>query len=390
MNELESVRPQLDRLQQRSLIIGVAGLVLCAGGALVRPDQFFPPYLVAYLFWLGIALGSFAILMLHHMVGGGWGFVIRRFLESSTRTIPLMAVLFVPILFGLHRLYEWTHPEIVAHDQALQHKSAYLNVPFFLIRLVIYFAVWLVVAYYLNKWSVEQDRTADAKLTRRLQVLSGPGLILYGATVTFASIDWAMSLEPHWFSTIYGMLFMVGQGLNTLAFMVVVLALVADQRPLSAVVSRSHFQDLGNLLLAFVMLWAYISFSQFLIIWSGNLPEEIPWYLRRLAGAWKWIGAALILFHFMLPFLLLLSRGLKRNVRLIAIVAIAIMLMRLVDLYWIVQPAFRHAGLFNLLMSLAALIGIGGLWIAVFIWQLKDRPVLPLHDPRFEESLHHV
>ncbi|MFQ5960602.1 MAG: hypothetical protein ACE5MG_04340, partial [Candidatus Methylomirabilales bacterium] len=233
----QRVHPRLDRIQHRSLIAGGVGLGLCLLGAFLNPEQFFRSYLLAYLFWIGIALGSFAIVMLHHLTGGGWGFVIRRLLEAGTRTLPLMAVLFVPLLFGLPDLYVWARPAEVAGDALLQHKSAYLNVPFFLFRTGIYFAAWISITYFINRWSLEQDRTAEPLLTRRLQMLSGPGLAVYVLTVTFASIDWAMSLEPHWFSTIYGVMFIVGQVLATLAFMIAVVVLLADQEPLSNVVS---------------------------------------------------------------------------------------------------------------------------------------------------------
>ena len=386
MNPIQPVHSQLDRIQYRSLIVGLAGLTLCAAGAFLNPEQFFRSYLLAYLFWIGIALGCFAIVMLHHLVGGAWGFVIRRLLESGTRTLPLMAVLFLPLLLGLHDLYHWAHPAEVAGDKILQHKSLYLNIPFFLARAGMYFAVWIAVTYLLNKWSLTQDRTGEAFLTRRLQFLSGPGLVLYVLTVTFASIDWVMSLEPHWFSTIYGIMFVVGQALAALAFVTAVAVLLADREPLSQVISSAHFHDLGNLLLAFVVLWAYVAFSQYLITWSANLAEEITWYLHRTKGGWAWIGLFLILFHFILPFLLLLSRDTKRRTRMLLIVASTVICMRLVDLFWLVMPAFHPAGFSVHWMDLVAPIGVGGIWVAVFVWQLKRGALLPLHDPRLREA----
>ncbi len=382
--------PRLDRIQQRSLIAGGVGLGLCLGGAFLSPEQFFRSYLFAYLFWTGIALGSFAIVMLHHLTGGGWGFVIRRLLEAGTRTLPLMAVLFVPLLFGLPDLYVWARPAEVAGDALLQHKSAYLNVPFFLVRTGIYFAAWISITYFINKWSLEQDRTAEPFLTRRLQFLSGPGLVVYGLTVTFASIDWAMSLEPHWFSTIYGVMFIVGQVLATLALMIPLALLLADREPLSNVVSPAYVLDLGNLLLAFVMFWAYMAFSQYIVIWSGNLPEEISWYLHRTTGGWQWIALFLIIFHFALPFLLLLSRVTKRSIQMLSAVAVALIVIRLVDLFWLVAPTFHHAGVHIHWMDLAAPIGVGGIWMWVFLWQLKGRSLLPLHDPRLPGILGHA
>ena len=387
MNELETLQPEMDRIRKQALLVGGAALGICIVGAFPNPDQFFRSYLLGYLFWIGIALGSLAILMLHHMVGGAWGFVICRALESATRTLPLMGLLFVPLLFGMQNVYIWARPEAVAADELLQHKSPYLNPPLFVARAAIYFAIWIAIAYFLNKWSAEHDRTADGSLVRRLQILSGPGLLLYGLTVSFAFVDWVMSLEPHWFSTVYGVMFMIGQALGALAFAIAVTALLAKRKPLSDVVEAGHFHDLGNLLLAFVMLWAYIAFSQYLIIWSGNLPEEITWYLHRGSGGWQWVALLLFLFHFCLPFLVLLSRVAKRRVRILATVAAAMTVMRLVDLFWLVAPAF-HPTEFSLhWMDLGAPVGIGGIWIAMFVWQLGKRALLPAYDPRLNEEM---
>jgi hypothetical protein len=294
--------------------------------------------------------------------------------------------LFIPLLFGLSYLYSWARPAEVAADAILQYKHPYLNVPFFVVRTVIYFAVWLALAYFLNKWSFEQDRTGDPALATRLEALSGPGLILYGITVTFSSVDWAMSLEPKWFSTIYGMIFMVVQALAAMAFVIVVARLLADREPLSRVVSPSQFNDLGNLLLAFVMLWAYLSFSQLLIIWSGNVKDEITWYLSRASGGWAWLAVALIVFHFFVPFLLLLSRDVKQRVKVLSVVAGSLIFLSLVDMFWLLVPAFEQAGPRLHWMDLAATVGIGGVWLAAFIWQLKEKPLLPLRDPSFQEA----
>lgn len=345
-------------------------------------DQLFRSYLIAYLFWLGIALGCLPLLMLHHLVGGTWGFVIRRILEAGTRTLPLMALLFVPILIGTHSLYEWSHADVVARDAILQAKRAYLNVPFFIARAFIYFSAWIAWGYFLNKWSAEQDQTGNPALVRRFQLLSAPGIVMYGLTITFASIDWGMSLEPHWFSTIYGMLFMVGQSLAALAFVIPVAARLSDSEPLSGFLKADIFQDLGNLLMAFVMLWAYISFSQFLIIWAGNLPEEIPWYLHRGTHGWQYVAAFLALFHFAIPFMVLLARGNKRKKRIIAGIAAAILVMRWVDVYWLIAPSFDRAARIHL-FDLLAVVLIGWIWYSTFLTQLRKRALLPLHDPNF-------
>lgn len=388
MTRTEALHLQLDQIQRRSLLVGGLGLLLCLGGALFNPGQLFRSYLVAYLFWIGIPLGSIAILMLHHLVGGAWGFVIRRLLESAMCTLPVMVVLFLPLLFGMRDLYPWARPEEVANSEILRHKALYLNIPFFVIRAGVYFAVWMGLAFLLNKWSLDQERTTDNAPTRRLQILSGPGLVVYGLTITFASVDWVMSIEPEWFSTIFGISLMVGQALAGLAFAIPVAVLLADREPLAGVVTPAHLNDLGNLLLAFVMLWAYMAFSQFLIIWSGNLPEEIPWYVHRMRGGWSGIAVLVLLFYFAVPFLLLLSRGTKRRARVLSAVAGAILLMRLVDLFWTVAPTFHPEGLRLHWLDLMAPIGVGGIWTGVFAWQLKGRSLLPLHDPYLKEAFH--
>ena len=287
MSPSEPPRLRMDELQQQSLLIGGLALAVCAAGWFFSPQQFFRSYLVAYLFWIGIPLGCFAIVMLHHLVGGGWGFVIQRLLEAGIRTFPLMVLLFIPVLFGVRDLYVWARPDEVTTEAFLRQKDLYLNVPFFVTRTIIYFAVWISVGYFLNRWSLEQDRTAEGGLTQRLQSLSGPGLVLYGLTVTFASIDWIMSLEPRWYSTIYGMIFMVSFVLAAFAFVIAVAFFLSGLEPLSNAVSPDRFQDLGNLLLAFVMFWAYMAFSQFLLVWVENLAQEIPWYLHRTTGSWS-------------------------------------------------------------------------------------------------------
>lgn len=391
---IDKAPPEVDQFRRRALIVGVIGFVLCAVGAVFNLAQFFRSYLLGFVFWVGIALGCLAILMLQHMSGGAWGLVIRRALEAATRTFPLLALLFLPVAFGARSIYIWAVPDPAGASEALKHalahKALYLNVPFFLVRAVFYFAVWNVMAYFLNKWSLEQDRTGHRPITTRLQGLSGPGLVLYGFTVTFASIDWLMSLEPQWFSTIYGILVMGGQGLSAMAFIIAVVVLLSQYKPLSEVIKPSHFHDLGKLMLAFLMLWAYFSFSQFLIIWSGNLPEEIPWYVRRLQSSWKWVGLALVVLQFALPFVLLLSRELKRNARTLVVVAIAIVIMRFIDLMWMTGPEF-HEGAFRIhWMDVVMPIGIGGLWLAYFAHQLKSRPLLPIGDPEFEQALAHT
>jgi hypothetical protein len=376
---------KLGKLQMRAGTIGIVALVACVAGALASPQQFYRSYLIGYLLIIGIALGSLALLMIQHLITGGWGYVGRRVFEAATRTLPVLLVAFIPLVLGLTELYEWAVPEHVAGDELLEHKAAYLNVTFFLIRTALYFAIWIGLAFQLNRWSKAQDRGESVDL-RRFQLVSGIGLLLFGLTVTFASVDWVMSLEPHWFSTIYGMQFIAGLVLAALAFTVPVLVPLSKYEPLSQHIERKHFHDFGNLMLAFVLLWAYLAFSQYLITWSGNLPEEIPWYLNRTQGGWQYIGLLLVVFHFAVPFFLLLSRATKRSARVLSRVAVAILVLRLVDLIWLVEPAFASS-LSVHWMDFAAPMGIGGVWLAIFTRQLKALPLLPVNDPRFAENL---
>jgi len=379
---------ELERVRQRSLIVGITALLACVIGAIFQSEQFYRSYLFSYLFYLGLTLGCLALLMLQYLSGGAWGIVIRRITESATRTIPWLAALFIPILIGIPKLYIWSHADAVKADPLLQHKQPYLNVPFFYVRALIYFAGWYVFAYFLNKWSHEQDLEGRDPRSRRLQLLSGPGLVFYGLSITFASVDWVMSLDPHWYSTIYGLLFLAGQGLSALSFCIALLVILSGEGgPLAGVIRPSHFHDIGKLLFTFTMLWAYFSFSQFLIIWSGNLVNEIPWYMQRLKGGWQWIGILLVVFHFALPFGLLLSRTLKRAGRTLVQIAAVIILMRFIDLFWMVAPSASQGGLRIHWMDFLAPLGIGGLWLAMFLFQLRKWPLLPVRDPHLSEAI---
>jgi hypothetical protein len=266
-------------------------------------------------------------------------------------------------------------------------KTAYLNVPFFLGRAALYFLTWNVLSHYLNAWSLEQDRSGDPRLSAKMQRLSGAGLILYGLTISFAAFDWLMSLEPHWFSTIFGVLVLGGQGLSALAFLILALAWLARRPPMDEVAVPDRFQDLGKLMLAFVMLWAYFAFSQWLIIWSGNLPEEILWYRHRLGTSWIAVGVLLILFHFAVPFSLLLSRRLKRAGTALAALAAGVLVMRLVDLLWLIAPDFHTAGVHVSWLDVWLPLSMGALWLGLFVRQLRGRAILPVYDPEFEAAV---
>jgi hypothetical protein len=380
----------LPGLRQFGMIAGVLGVVLALIGFFMSGvDRFYQAYLVAYTFWMGVILGSMALLMVQHLSGGVWGLVLRRPFEAAVRTLPFMTVLFLPIFLGMHSLYEWSHEGIAETDPIIAAKALYLNTPFFVVRQVIYFAIWNLIGFLLTKWSQEHDRTGDPALLGKLATISGAGLVIYFLTVTFAMVDWTMSVNPHWFSTIWGMLYIGGQGLSAFAFGIVVLVMLARVAPLNRVLTSHHFHDLGKLLFAFLMLWAYLQFSQFLIIWSANIPEEIPHYLNRWENSWKYLSIFIVVGHFMVPYALLLSRDLKRNYRKLQIIAAWILFARIADYWWHVAPELHKDGLTISLLDVALPLVLGGIFISLFVAQLGGRSLLPVNDPALDKALHH-
>jgi hypothetical protein len=383
----DQIFPELARNQRSFLLAGAAGAVLSAIGYFTNAEQFFSSYLMAYMLVLGLTLGALGFVMVHQLSGGAWGVVARQTLGAASRVMPYITILFIPIVIGMPHLYEWTHGDIVANDEILKGKAAYLNTSFFIIRAVIYFAIWNGLAFLLNAWSKQQDETGDPTLPLRMQRLSAAGLLLYVLTMSFASFDWVMSRDPHWFSTIYGALIVVGQGLTTLAFQIIILVWLARRKPMSEALTPVYLGDLAGLMFAAVVLWAYMSFSQYLIIWSGNLPEEIVWYLHRMQNGWTALGITLVVFHFAVPFFLLLMRGIKRRGSLISKLAMFIIFARLIDLFWLIAPETHHEGLVVSWMDLVLPVTLLALWVGLFIQQLRQRPVLPVHDPQFEDAL---
>ena len=335
-------------------------------------------YLIAYMFWTGLSLGCLALLMVQYLSAGLWGLVIRRLLEAGAKVLPLMAVLFLPILFFRTHLYGWML-------EPVKENHWYLNTPNWIIRYVLYFVIWILLMKGLTNWGTRLDQ--PYKVYPRFQALSGAGLVLYSLTASFAAVDWIMSLDPHWGSTIYGLIFLVGQGLSALCFCIIMLTIMTRYEPFAEIVKPMQFHDIGKLTLAFVMLFAYFSFSQWLIIWSGNLPDEISWYLQRIRGGWGLVILAIVLFHFALPFAMLLSRDLKRAGRRLLPLALLLMFMRLVDIYWYVIPNFKDVSYFSIWYVIAP-IGVGGLWLAYFFYNLRQRPLLPAYDPQMPLFLH--
>jgi hypothetical protein len=388
MAQRYSAPESVERLRQRALIAGLLGVVLSVAGAIKSPEQFFPSYLLAFLFVLGLSLGSLGLLMLQHLTGGDWGVIIRRPLEAASRTLLLVLAFFVPILVGMKYLYAvWLNAPPAGQGALSSFQQGYLTEPWFIVRGFFYFAVWLTLVLAFNRWSKRQDiDKEDRLLRRRLKLLSGPGIILYVFGIGFASIDWVMSLSPHWFSTIYGFIFVAGQIISSLCLVIAIAVMLARTEPMARVIQPRHFSDLGKLLLTFVMLWAYFGFSQLLIIWSGNLPDEISFFRSRLYGGFGPVAVIILIFHFFIPFFLLLSRNLKRSASLLVKVAFLLVLMRLVDLFWYTRPDFTHSPIPNL-SDLAAPLALIGLWLFVFAGQLKQMPLLPLGDPNLAEAI---
>ena len=385
MHNLDLMSPPVVKtIQRRSLVVGLAFGVIAALGAWVRPEAFFRAYLLGFMAWLGLTLGSMAILMLRHLTKGAWGMVIRRILGAAMRCVPLMAILFVPLLFGLPRLYIWARPLDSISDAHLrehlqQITKTYLSVNGFVIRAVIYFAIWNLLSFLLTKWSAEQDHPPMRDNSNRFKALSGPGIILYGLTITFAAIDWVMSIDPSWISTIFGLSFLIGQVLSALCFAVVVERILYRYPPMSELLKPEQVHDHGKFMLAFIMVWAYFAFSQWLIIWAGNLPEEITWYMRRLNGGWGYVGLFLVLFHFAVPFVRLLSRPFKRDVTRLVWLAAWLLLMRYVDLFWTIEPNFSKT-LSVTWLDVVVPIAMGGLWLAYFFRNLSSMPLVPAYD----------
>lgn len=380
-----------ERRLQQARRFGMGGAVLgalAAGvGLLTGTESFFRGYLAAFVFWSGLSLGFLAVLLLHHLVVGAWGAVTQRILEAGTLTIGLMAVLFIPLTLGLHHIYEWTHTEVVAESPVLQHKKAYLNVPFFLIRAVLYFAFWIGIAFVLRRWSIRLASTGDPAYAVRLRRLGAGGLVAHILLLTFASTDWIMSLDPHWFSTVFGWLLLVSQSLTALAVTVVTLSGARHAPPLSEHVRVKHFHDYGNLILTFVILWAYLMFVQYLIMWSGNVPEDIRWYVERQESGWGWVAPFLIVFHFVVPFSVLLSRRSKRRARALRSLAVLVLVVHIVFVGWLVLPSFHDLALHTYWIAAAIFVGMGGAWTAVFAWGLGRQPLLLRNDPRYELPL---
>ncbi|HEY6339135.1 MAG TPA: hypothetical protein VIW68_11640 [Candidatus Sulfotelmatobacter sp.] len=383
--------PIVKKIAQRSLIVGLVFGVLAVVMAFNQPQQFYRAYLLGFMCWLGVSLGSMAILMIRHLTGGGWGVVIRRILGAAMRTLPLLALLFIPVIVGMHHLYIWARPlSEVSNKHLREHlqdiTKTYLTTSGFVYRAILYFAIWNLLSFLLSHWSKQTDRAGAPDNTGRFKAVAGPGLILYGFTISFAAIDWVMSLDPSWISTIFGLIILIGEVLAAMCFAVVVERILFNYKPMSEMLRPDFVHDHGKWMMTFIMVWAYFSFSQWLIIWAGNLPTEITFYVTRLSYGWGYIGLILALFHFVVPFALLLSRPFKRDIRRLVWVAVWLMLMRFLDLFWIIEPNFSKS-LHVTLADIVVPVAIGGFWLAFFFRNLGSLPLLPAYDPSAAEVL---
>ena len=371
----DALTRELDLIPRRAWVLSAIAGGFCALGIFFSRAQFFQSWFFAWLFWLGVSLGALTILMIQFLTGGAWGLAIRRLCEAAIAVVPLLAVLFLPVLFGTGDLFPWTHPT-AAQARAWTHKQIYLSTPFFTARALLYFAIFIAFVAALRRWSIQHE-LGVVTATQRLQRLSSGGLVAYALRINFASTDWVLSLEPGWYSTMLAVVFMTSQLLSALALMTALLGALAHHEPLASTLTAKHFHDLGNLLLAFVIFWAYVAFSQFLIIWSGNLPKEIGWYLHRRSGGWQWVALMLAAFQFFVPFALLLSRATKRHKQRLAVIATLVFAASIVNVFWLVVPAFHPGSLRVHWLDAAAFLAVGSAWVAMFCSFLKKRSVLP-------------
>jgi hypothetical protein len=368
-------------------VLGVIGLAASVAFASGQPRQFYFCWLVAYLYFLSLALGSLFLVLCLFVCHAGWSVSLRRVLENTMATLPIFAVLFIPVWLGRHELYIWTDPAEVAKEAALRGKSGYLNETFWVIRAIFYFVCWSALAVYFSRESQRQDLTGDEAITRRLQRVAAPGIIVFSFTISFAAIDWMMSLEPEWYSTMYGVYYFAGSILAALAFLVLGIAFIHVRGGLRGVVTVEHTHDVGKLLFGFTIFWTYIAFSQYFLIWYGNIPEETLYYMHRAQGSWPKVAAVLIFGHFVIPFFFLMPRAIKRSMPLLTAAALWLLAMQFMDIYWCVMPVFRHESARPGVLDATTMLAVGGFFLAWLGWVSSRRALVPLRDPRLTESL---
>jgi hypothetical protein len=377
-----AVPAAIEKIRSRSMVVGVGAGVLALIGIVTHPDQFYRAYLLAFMLCLGLSLGSLGLLIIIHLTNGRWGLVIRRILEAATKNFGLMAVLFLPFYFGIPHLYPWFRAADLAKSEDLRWIHAvYLDRPQYMVRALIYFAIWGMLTYFFTRWSAEQDEPGN-RSHKRSSTLAGPGALLFGFTLTFAAVDWVMSLSYGWTSTIYGLIFLIGQLLSAVCFATVIAVILSRYEPMKSILNIDHLHDYGKWMLNFNIVWAYLSFSQWVIMWAGILPEEIIWYKMRLHDGWQYFGLFLTILNFFVPFVILLSAQIKREKGRIVWIAAFLLCTRFYDLYWLIMPNFENkSGFYFHWLNLVVPVAMGGFWLALFCRNLQGQPLLPLYAP---------
>jgi hypothetical protein len=372
------------------MIVGILGLAVSFAGLLKNHEQFYHSYLVAFTFWTSIGLGGLFFTMLHHLTGSIWSVVIRRISEAAALTLPVMGILFIPILLNQHDLYHWSHHDAVAHDAILQMKAPYLNSMFFIIRSVVYFAIWTFLAIRLAQMSKKQDEESDNMIGLKMARFSAPGMIIFALTITFASFDWLMSLNPHWYSTIFGLYYYAGCVMGIFSFFTLTAIYLKRKGVLEGIVSVEHYHDFGKLMFTFMVFWTYMAFSQYLLIWYANLPEETVWYHQRGVGSWKTFSLVIVFGHFAIPFFALMTRAAKRSETWLIVMALWLLLFHWLDMYWNVMPTLHPEGVSFSWMDVTTMIGFAGVFKWAFWRRYSSQPVVPIHDPKLQSSINFV
>ncbi len=385
--------PALKKIQAGGIALGALGMGGLIFAIATGVAGAWGSYLFGFMVWMSLTLGCLALIILQNITRGSWGTALVRFWDAGATNLILMAVLVVGLIVGgMPHLYPWADPDVLATNKLVAGKTAYLNPGFFAGRAAIYFAVWIFGWFWLTKRSREEDATGDPRLAGARQSFAAPWAVLFVITANFAVTDWVMSLEKEWFSTILGLLFVIGCALSAMALGTFFLVLARKTESFVGKLYNYQWKDLGNLLFTLTVLWAYMSFSQYLITYSGNLPEEIPYFIKRNVGGWEFVGGALIFLHFMLPFFLLLSSRTKRTPALLGGVALFIVLIRLVDVTWNVVPSLHREGFSFVWTDAAAIVGIGGFWLAVMMWRLRTTKLYPKYVelPKPAEAITHA
>jgi hypothetical protein len=376
-----------NRIPLAGAVTALIGAGACAILGAANPKQFLFSWLVSFLFFLSLALGALFFVLIQYAAQGGWGIVLRRIAETIFATMPVMAALFIPVVLGLRDVYSWSVPGAADHDALLHWKAPFLNVPFFLLRAAIYFGCWSFIALLYYRLSRSQDASGDHAVSARLRRLAGPSIIVLALTQTFASVDWIMSLTPHWYSTIFGVYFFAGSFVGFVALLSIVAVAMRRAGLLDTFISPEHLHDVGKFLFAFTAFWAYIAFSQFFLMWYANIPEETIWYKTRLEGSWQAVSLLLMAGHFAVPFFFLMGRDVKRRGSTLALGGAWLLAMHYVDLYWQVMPTLHPDGLRPSALDAAAFLAIGGCFVASVGWLMRRQALVPLRDPRLPESL---